>query len=57
MLDYEILSYKLEYITQDGYSYQSVFHTEESAIAFIKEHRESWKKYRLIMMQTAIIDF
>ena len=57
MLDYEILSYRVEYITKNGYSYQSIYHTEEKAIEFIKEHRENWKRYRLIMLQTAVIDF
>ena len=58
MLDYEILSYKVQYLI-DGAPNSSdrLFETEESAIEFIKDNRSKWKCYRLVKCQMAIIDF
>lgn len=60
MLDYEILVYKVEYHeigAVSGCWFNCEFNTEENAINFIKENRIEWSGYRLIKMQTAIIDF
>ena len=68
MLDYEILSYKVQYFIKETERRverlfetekhsERLFYTEEDAIEFIKNNRDQWKCYRLIQYQTAIIDF
>jgi len=68
MLDYEILSYKVQYFVKETEKTieclfetkkhsERLFETEEGAIEFIKNNRDQWKYYRLIQYQTAIIDF
>lgn len=58
MLDYEIINYKVEYHRTGSCSSSSTsFGTEEEAIAFIKEERKKWDEYKLIKLESAIIDF
>ena len=58
MLDYEIQGYEVEYFRKNGCGWSSTsFGTEEEAIAFIKESRNRWVEFKLIKIQTAIIDF
>ena len=58
MLDYEIIKYSVEYLRLTSCSESTAsFYTEEEAIEFIKENRNKWKNYRLIKIESAIIDF
>lgn len=58
MLDYEIIKYSVEYLRLTSCSESTTsFYTEEEAIEFIKENRNKWKNYRLIKIESAIIDF
>lgn len=58
MIDYEIKEYEVEFLRKNYCSSSTVkFNTEEEAIEFIKENRWRWTNYKLIKIQTAIIDF
>lgn len=58
MLDYEIIKYRVEYLRFTSCSESTVtFDTEKEAVEFIKENRNKWKNYRLIKIESAIIDF
>lgn len=58
MLDYEIIKYIVKYLRFTSCSESTAsFYTEEEAIEFIKENRNKWKNYRLIKIESAIIDF
>ena len=57
-MDYEIQCYEVEYFRKNNCGRCTVsFSTEEEAIDFIKESRNGWYEYKLIKIQTAIIDF
>lgn len=57
MLDYEILSYKVTYSLKNGCVQEHGFSTEDAAIAFVTDNRNSWSAYKLIKLSVAIIDF
>ena len=58
MLDYEIIKYIVKYLRLTSCSESTTsFYTEEEAIEFIKENRNKWKNYKLIKIESAIIDF
>ena len=55
MLDYEISHYIVQWRPAifDLGLYQHYFDTEESAIAFIEEHKKEWWMFRLLKIQRA----
>jgi hypothetical protein len=56
MLDYEVYYYEVQWYEDDSFS-NLHFETEESAVDFIKKNRDEWTEYKLLRIQTAIIDF
>lgn len=56
MLDYEVYYYNVQWWEDDAFA-ELHFDTEENAVEFIKANRNKWSDYRLLRIQTAIIDF
>ena len=54
-IDYEILHYTVQWRPAifDVGIYQQYFDTEESAVAFIEEHKKEWMMFRLLKIQNS----